>query len=192
MRALKLSPKLYRRPRDASPETRRVDSKGKPRSASYYTAAYRYQLFPDADFSEELGTSIEPYSWSQDRVPGGDFPPTANRASPVRVSSPEPPSYIPTAGPSHLSVSGDNGYEPIQLLENKLSGLTLEPSEDRFMGESSTVHILQQVKDFGSEYAGREVDERINALRRGGETGPLSEALQQVCAYVVSSFLFCL
>lgn len=137
------------------------------------------KLFPDADFSEELGPSIEPYSWSQDRVPGGDPPATANRASPARVPSPEPPSYIPTAGPSHLSVSGDNGYEPIQLLENKLSGLSLEPSEDRFMGESSTVHILQQVKDFGSEYAGREVDERMNALRRGGETGPLSEALQQ-------------
>lgn len=121
------------------------------------------QLCPDADFSKELGMTIDKSKWFPDPSGSG-----SSSIMPAHNSVASPSSMTDPGGvTSPSSVINDDGLESSDdeygghsvLLTESMKNMHLHPMlQKRFLGKSSGVKLVRAAIDLKSEYSGKDMD----------------------------------
>jgi hypothetical protein len=111
------------------------------------------QICPNADFSKELGPSIDRESWIRERQPSAGI---RHKSAPSPTLQPSPkPIPLPQPNPDGLDPSDDEDGFQVEGLADQLKEFQVGY---RFFGKSSGVRLIKTALDFKSEYSGKRVD----------------------------------
>ncbi|THH12666.1 hypothetical protein EW146_g7482 [Bondarzewia mesenterica] len=120
------------------------------------------KLFPDANFIEELGPPIDLHNWSQYRTTdesnqfnAKDSDWTLAISSGSSSTAPDPINSDNSAPEAKNRGPSDDEHEWTGALGNSLRGLSIDPLQERFIGEASPIGLLRSARNLGSQYSGK-------------------------------------